>query len=76
MPRPPITDWTPVARGYQCSVREPYQDLEVVPDGDRWAWSVVVIDPATGMFRGAAQGTADTLTAAQSAALDAATRSG
>ena len=76
MPRPPITDWTPVARGYQCSVREPYQDLEVVPDGDRWAWSVVVIDPATGMFRGAAEGTEDTLTAAQSAALDAATRSG
>ena len=49
MPRPPITDWTPVARGYQCSVREPYQDLEVVPDGDRWAWSLVVIDPATGI---------------------------
>jgi hypothetical protein len=57
-------------------VRKPYQDLEVVPDGDRWAWSVVVIDPETGMFRGKAEGTEDTLTAAQSAALDAATRSG
>ena len=76
MPRPPITPWTPVLRGYQCSVREPYQDLEVVPDGDRWAWLIAVIDPETGMFRRSAQGTADTLTAAQSAAMDAATRSG
>jgi hypothetical protein len=76
MPRPSVTPWSPFARGYQCTIRRPYQDLEVLPCGDRWSWSVVAIDPATGLFRTSARGVADTLTAAQSAAMDAAARPG
>ena len=72
MARPPVTDWFPVGRGWQATVRAPYQDLEVYPVGDGWRWRVLAIDPSTGLFREAASGQAGKLNKAQEAAMKAA----
>jgi len=70
-----ITPWYLVGRSYQCSMRAPYCDLEVLPVDLGWQWRVCKIDPVTGRFAVVHQGTEDRLPAAKAAAVDAANRS-
>lgn len=72
MARPNVTPWFPCGKGYQATIRAPYQDLEVYPSGNGWRWRVLVIDPPTGLFVEVASGRAPKLSRAQSAAMHAA----
>ena len=38
--RPPLTQWAAFATGWQRTLRKPYRDAEVRPDGDCWHWKV------------------------------------
>ncbi len=52
-----MTPWYAVGRSYQCSMRAPYCDLEVLPVDLGWQWRVCKIDPVTGRFAVVQQGT-------------------
>lgn len=71
--RPPTTPWYPFGRGYQSTIRAPYMDLEVQPDGDGWLWRVLSMDPSSGGFSELARGHCPTLVEAKAKAIHLAT---
>ena len=71
MTRPNVTAWARMGNRWACTVRQPYHDIEVWPDGDGYRWVVSRIDPHTGMFRAVENGTATSLSIAKSAAFNA-----